>query len=301
MSDLNNIDKLLKDNFVDFTPDAPDVWQGIQQGVQAAQATQAAGSITTAVKGTSIVVKIIAAAAIGASVITGYVLVSNSDPIVKQEQQHITKPVEALVEEKSPEKVTPLKTEQEEISQVGEQKEKQYLNVPKVKEVVTSERAPVNTPSRSVEPVIIQAKDVSQADIKVEEKVLESNIPRLVSKDNLLKEPQPKELSKPYIPTKEEEYVEPTIPNVFSPNGDGVNDKFVILIDNEQLYSLTILGKDGNLVFESNDKNNQWDGRDYKTGAVCQAGTYYMIFRYKYKDAQTEHKATGKIVLINKS
>ena len=82
MSDSNKIDQLLKDNFVDFTPDAPDVWQGIQQGVQAAQVT---GATTAAVKGTSIVVKIIATVAVSASLVAGYVLLTDKETSQKQE------------------------------------------------------------------------------------------------------------------------------------------------------------------------------------------------------------------------
>jgi len=58
-----------------------------------------------------------------------------------------------------------------------------------------------------------------------------------------------------------------TIPNVFSPNGDGVNDFFVIR--NLQLYDfrpLVIYNRWGNVVYQSEQYNNDWDGRGVPDG-----------------------------------
>ena len=58
-----------------------------------------------------------------------------------------------------------------------------------------------------------------------------------------------------------------TIPNVFSPNGDGVNDYFVIR--NLQLYDfrpLVIYNRWGNVVYQSDQYNNDWDGRGVPDG-----------------------------------
>lgn len=63
------------------------------------------------------------------------------------------------------------------------------------------------------------------------------------------------------------------IPNVFSPNGDGVNDRFVI--DNIQYYpnELTVFGRWGNKVLEAQNYKNQWDGDGLPDG------TYYFVLR----------------------
>jgi gliding motility-associated-like protein len=58
-----------------------------------------------------------------------------------------------------------------------------------------------------------------------------------------------------------------TIPNVFSPNGDGVNDYFVIR--NLNLYDfrpLVIYNRWGQKVYESNQYNNDWDGTNVPDG-----------------------------------
>jgi gliding motility-associated-like protein len=58
-----------------------------------------------------------------------------------------------------------------------------------------------------------------------------------------------------------------TIPNVFTPNADGINDYFTIR--NLPLYDyrpLTIYNRWGKKVFESNQYNNDWDGSNVPDG-----------------------------------
>jgi gliding motility-associated-like protein len=58
-----------------------------------------------------------------------------------------------------------------------------------------------------------------------------------------------------------------TIPNVFTPNGDGLNDLFIIR--NLQLYNfrpLVIYNRWGNLVYQNDQYNNDWDGRGVPDG-----------------------------------
>ncbi|MCB0501625.1 MAG: gliding motility-associated C-terminal domain-containing protein [Bacteroidetes bacterium] len=51
------------------------------------------------------------------------------------------------------------------------------------------------------------------------------------------------------------------VPNAFSPNGDGQNDKlFVRLMDNYDRLDFRIHNRWGELVFETNDINIGWDG-----------------------------------------
>jgi gliding motility-associated-like protein len=72
------------------------------------------------------------------------------------------------------------------------------------------------------------------------------------------------------------------IPDGFSPNGDLVNDVFVI--DNIEYYSknhFTILNRWGNIVYETDGYMNTWDGRsqaNFKIGGEdLPTGTYFYI------------------------
>jgi gliding motility-associated-like protein len=53
-----------------------------------------------------------------------------------------------------------------------------------------------------------------------------------------------------------------TLPNVFTPNGDGTNDfwQFVTLTKAAEI-EIQIVNRWGNLVFESSDLNFSWDGK----------------------------------------
>ena len=63
------------------------------------------------------------------------------------------------------------------------------------------------------------------------------------------------------------------IPNVFSPNGDGSNDLFLITTDSE--YSLNIYNRWGEVIYTS-DYRQFWDGRT-DAGELSPEGTYYYL------------------------
>ena len=74
------------------------------------------------------------------------------------------------------------------------------------------------------------------------------------------------------------------IPEGLSPNGDGLNDYFVILgIEAYPDNELTILNRAGVKLYQRQNYRNDWDGTP-ETGGVLggklMEGTYYYIFRY---------------------
>lgn len=77
------------------------------------------------------------------------------------------------------------------------------------------------------------------------------------------------------------------IPNVFSPNGDGVNEFFEIA--NVQYYpnELTIYGRWGNKVFEARNYKNTWRGTDVPDG------TYYYVLRFS-----DDREFTGHVTIL---
>ncbi len=68
----------------------------------------------------------------------------------------------------------------------------------------------------------------------------------------------------------------PIIPNVFTPNGDGINDTWVILyLETYPGCTVDVFNRYGQPVYHSVGYNKPWDGR-YK-GNPLPAGTYYYV------------------------
>lgn len=85
------------------------------------------------------------------------------------------------------------------------------------------------------------------------------------------------------------------IPNVFSPNGDGVNDYFFVTGRNILNYSLQIFDRWGKKVYETTDPKAEWDGKR-KSGAEASEGTYYFVISYDTLDGTT--KTVNKYITL---
>ena len=79
-----------------------------------------------------------------------------------------------------------------------------------------------------------------------------------------------------------ESYFDLKAPNVFSPNGDGVNEWFEL--ENMNLLagcvSMSIFNRWGELMFESSDSNYSWDGRTF-SGEKVSEGHYFYVIKVK--------------------
>jgi gliding motility-associated-like protein len=75
-------------------------------------------------------------------------------------------------------------------------------------------------------------------------------------------------------------YPAPTVyvPNVFTVNGDGVNDMFYLTTTNSTNVELTILNRWGNVVFEGSGTAPAWDGKT-PNGNLAPDGTYFFKYR----------------------
>ncbi len=78
------------------------------------------------------------------------------------------------------------------------------------------------------------------------------------------------------------------IPNVFTPDGDGLNDVFLVKGNNLDYYRISIFNRWGQLLFEG-DKNNNWDGSD-ANGKLVPDGTYVYLIEVVYLNGVREWK-----------
>lgn len=71
------------------------------------------------------------------------------------------------------------------------------------------------------------------------------------------------------------------IPNLFSPNNDGVNDYFKLVVGQDlEAVALEVYNRWGALVFRSNEIDFRWDGNALN-GNKCSDGVYFWVLTYK--------------------
>ena len=87
------------------------------------------------------------------------------------------------------------------------------------------------------------------------------------------------------------------MPNVFTPNGDLINDIFIpVDILSIKEFDIVILNRWGNVMYQSTDFTEGWDGLT-KSGNEAQAGTYFwkIIYEDVYGKTGAKH---GNLTLI---
>ncbi len=86
------------------------------------------------------------------------------------------------------------------------------------------------------------------------------------------------------------------VPNVFSPNVDGINDYFFPKFVNVTKLEFWILNKWGETIFYTEDINSQgWDGK--VSGDFAMPGNYVYRLKYETVDGRIETKTEVFLLL----
>ncbi len=86
------------------------------------------------------------------------------------------------------------------------------------------------------------------------------------------------------------------IPNVFTPNGDGKNDEFMVSSQSIQSFSCDIYNRWGKKIFEWSDVTKGWDGKT-EGGKDASDGVYYYIITSRGID-NIDYNLHGTITLL---
>lgn len=86
------------------------------------------------------------------------------------------------------------------------------------------------------------------------------------------------------------------LPNAFSPNGDGINDRFqAISLCELEDYNLSIFNRWGQLIYNTNIIGDKWDGTYRQLN--CETGVYVYIIRYRFASESAQIKK-GNVTLL---
>jgi gliding motility-associated-like protein len=295
---LNKLDNILKQQMETFAPDAPNIWAGIEQGIQANAAAQT--TIITKTIGSKLVItiaKIAAFVVIPASVVV-YFISNEKNNIIESPKVENS----ILSSNSNTEDIKTVETPK--IASVNA--ENKAIKINENKRAISNNNSTSNTSEKTVNEFVSINKTNTLEQIK---KAKNENVMIVSNESN-------KDISNEDIAeNKEVEMIEENeskedfsnsgneagiriFPNVFTPNNDGIDDKYVIDLEGEKFYNLKIYNYNNELVFESNDKNNNWDGTNYKTGQACNSGTYYGIFQFKFYNEEKNSTRMTKIKVI---
>jgi len=86
--------------------------------------------------------------------------------------------------------------------------------------------------------------------------------------------------------------------NVFTPNGDGQNDEFLLEVVNHKVYELKIFNRWGERVFYTNNPLIGWNGKLDNVGKDFPSGTYYYVLSYQFNCESVSRLAEGLVDLI---
>lgn len=88
------------------------------------------------------------------------------------------------------------------------------------------------------------------------------------------------------------------VPNVFTPNGDGINDVFRVQVLSVTSFHAVVINRWGKKVYEWNDPEGGWDGRIH--GKYASPGTYYYIItaRGLEKNDPPKYVKKGPLLLV---
>ena len=187
-----------------------------------------------------------------------------------------TQPQEAVVETQNV--VSPI---EEESPSLVETRNGTSLQEEKPSSVAETHKTPSLQPETPAKPV---AKETPKTNVRQEVLPPNSTLAKQLAADPVLRS----------LSGENVEWTPPahlSIPNLFTPNGDGVNDMFVIEgLEHYTSPKLVVRDKNNRVVYQSGSYQNSWDGSN------CPDGVYSYEFTFAYNGI--ENQATGKVRII---
>ena len=92
------------------------------------------------------------------------------------------------------------------------------------------------------------------------------------------------------------------VPNSFSPDGDNLNETWGMStnIDAITSFELRVFDRWGQVVFQTDDYHNFWNGAPNNSGSAANTDVYAYRITYECKDAETRNELLRRVHLIQR-
>ncbi len=311
-NDFDKIEEIFKSKLQNFEANPPaNAWITIQS--QIGTPATPAGNTGLAAKGLSAVAKLVIAASVVAGAVTGGYIWLNQTPAQQTAVESNSETVEisssgsnlsetpadiSAQQENDTEKTTPVLASETEGKGTVEQDNYQEKEIESQEEVpVSPAEQPVYTPETEVEStsnnmaeISTPASPLATTGTSTEPEQSERIAGEETTGINAIADVEEKTEQTPaedaVNTTADEEQtslpetVILPIPNVITPNHDGVNDIIKIQVENYAGFQAQVFDLSGNLIFEWNTPDGFWDGNDFSGNSVPK-GNYAVIVTVK--------------------
>ena len=82
-----------------------------------------------------------------------------------------------------------------------------------------------------------------------------------------------------------------TFYEIFTPDGDGINDFYTVDISAYENFSIQIFDNNNRRIFLSQSPEHKWNGKVNNEGEACKSGAYYAKISYKLKGEYPQVKS----------
>lgn len=91
----------------------------------------------------------------------------------------------------------------------------------------------------------------------------------------------------------------PAVPNAFTPNDDGINDDFGVILKycDVEILEFSVYSRWGELMFQAIRSTDRWDGTTMN-GTEAPSDVYVYVTRYKVADETEEKSQKGDVTLL---
>lgn len=89
------------------------------------------------------------------------------------------------------------------------------------------------------------------------------------------------------------------VPDIFTPNDDGLNEEFYIVMAQPQIFDICVFDLNNRLIFRSDKYDEKWKGTC--GSSLCPEGVYRVVLSYKYSGNKSFKYARKSVKLIYKT